>query len=46
MALLLARAAVGTSREWPATARGLGFAEIAFGALTVLVVAAGQAVKQ
>ena len=42
MALLLARAVVGAAREWPATARGLGFTEIAFGALTVFAVAAGH----
>lgn len=42
MALLLARALVGTLLAWPATARGLGFSEIAFGALTVFAVAAGQ----
>lgn len=42
MAVLLARAAYGTARRWPATARGLGFSEIAFGALTVFAVAAGH----
>lgn len=41
MLLLLARAVLGTTRGWPATARGLGFSEIAFGALTVFAVAAG-----
>lgn len=42
MAVLLARAAYGTARRWPSTARGLGFSEIAFGALTVFAVAAGH----
>jgi YwiC-like protein len=41
MLVLLARAAVGFARHWPATARRVGFSEIAFGALTVLSVAAG-----
>jgi hypothetical protein len=41
MLVLLARAAVGFARRWPATARRVGFGEIAFGALTVLAVAAG-----
>lgn len=41
MFVLLARAVVGFARRWPATAKRLGFGEIAFGALTVLAVAAG-----
>jgi hypothetical protein len=32
---------VGFARRWPATARRVGFSEIAFGALTVVAVAAG-----
>jgi hypothetical protein len=43
MALLLARAAYGFARSWPSTAKRVGFAEIAFGALTVAAVAAGVA---
>lgn len=46
MLLLLARAAYGTARLRPATARGLGFSEIAFGVLTVLAVAVGHWLKQ
>jgi len=42
-ALLLTRAAYGFERRWPSTARRVGFAEIAFGALTVLAAAAGVA---
>jgi len=41
--VLLARAVYGFVRRWPATARGVGFSEIAFGALTVLAAAAGAA---
>ena len=41
MLVLTARAAFGFARRWPATARRVGFSEIAFGALTVLAVAAG-----
>jgi hypothetical protein len=36
-----ARAAYGFARRWPSTARRVGFGEIAFGALTVIAVAAG-----
>jgi hypothetical protein len=39
--VLLARAAYGFARRWPATARRVGFGEIAFGALTVFVGALG-----
>jgi len=42
-AVLLGRAAYGFARRWPATARHVGFSEIAFGALTVAAVAAGVA---
>jgi hypothetical protein len=42
-ALLLARAAYGFARRRPSTAKGVGFAEIAFGALTVAAAAAGVA---
>lgn len=41
--VLLARAAYGFARSWPATARGVGFSEIAFGALTVAAAAVGVA---
>ena len=41
--VLLARAAYGFARSWPATARGVGFSEIAFGALTVAAAVAGVA---
>lgn len=43
-AVLLARAAYGFARRWPSTAKGVGFGEIAFGALTVAAAAAGVAV--
>ena len=39
--VLLARAAYGFARRRPSTAKGVGFAEIAFGALTVAAAAAG-----
>ena len=42
-AVLLARAAYGFARRWPSTARRVGFAEIAFGALTVAAAAVGVA---
>jgi hypothetical protein len=42
-AVLLARAAYGFARRWPATARRVGFSEIAFGALTVFAAALGVA---
>lgn len=41
--VLLARAAYGFARSWPATARRVGFGEIVFGALTVVATAAGVA---
>ena len=41
MALLLARALYGFARQWPSTAKRVGFGEIAFGALTVIAVAVG-----
>jgi hypothetical protein len=40
-ALLLARSIYGFARRWPSTAKRVGFAEIAFGALTVAAVAVG-----
>ena len=40
-AVLFGRAAYGFARRWPSTARGVGFGEIAFGALTVVAAAAG-----
>ena len=43
VALLLARASYGFARGWPSTAKRVGFAEIAFGVLTVIAVAAGVA---
>lgn len=42
-AVLFARAAYGFARRWPSTAKRVGFAEIAFGALTVAASAAGVA---
>lgn len=42
-AVLFARAAYGFARRWPSTAKRVGFAEIAFGALTVAATAAGVA---
>ena len=42
-AVLFGRAAYGFTRQWPATAKRVGFGEIAFGALTVAAVAAGVA---
>jgi hypothetical protein len=42
-AVLFSRAAYGFARQWPATAKRVGFSEIAFGALTVAAVAAGVA---
>ena len=42
-AVLFGRAAYGFARRWPATAKRVGFGEIAFGALTVAGVAAGVA---
>ena len=42
-AVLLARAAYGFARRWPSTAKGVGFSEIAFGALTVAAAAVGVA---
>lgn len=41
--VLFARALYGFSRQWPSTAKRVGFSEIAFGALTVFAVAAGVA---
>ena len=41
--VLLARAAYGFARRWPSTAKRVGFAEIAFGALTVAAAAVGVA---
>jgi len=43
MALLLARSLYGFARDWPSTAKRVGFSEIIFGALTVFAVAAGVA---
>ena len=40
-ALLFLRAAYGFERRWPSTAKRVGFAEIAFGALTVAAAAIG-----
>ena len=42
-AVLFARAAYGFARRWPSTAKRVGFAEIAFGALTVAAAAFGVA---
>lgn len=41
MLVMLARAGYGFAREWPSTAKRVGFSEIAFGVLTVLTVGAG-----
>src|SRR5215207_5362102 len=40
-AVLFGRAAYGFTRRWPSTAKGVGFGEIAFGALTVAAVTVG-----